>query len=160
MEEKEEPKKTSGMPLIQELEELRREVAELKQWKALRQENHGHNEVFQNALLRASRAILEYGDFKTMARAIFDACTGLLGGTFGYVALLSDDGSENEVLFLEAVGRPCTVDPELPMPIRGLRGEVYRTGRAAYENSISPCVDRQGHRMVSISMERLSRYCN
>ena len=45
-----------------------------------------------------------------------------------------DDGSENEVLFLEAGERPCTVDPELPMPIRGLRAEAYNTGRAVYDN--------------------------
>ena len=44
---------------------------------------------------------------------------------------------ENEVLFLEAGGLPCTVDPNLPMPIRGLRAVSYETGRAAYDNDFS-----------------------
>ena len=58
----------------------------------------------------------------------------MTGAQSGYVALLSDDGSENEVLFLEAGGLPCSVDPSLPMPIRGLRAQAYHTGRAVYHN--------------------------
>lgn len=50
------------------------------------------------------------------------------------MALLNDDGSENEVLFLEAGGLPCTVAPELPMPIRGLRAQAYHKNEAVYEN--------------------------
>jgi len=53
------------------------------------------------------------------------------------VALLSADGSENEVVFLDAGGRPCTVDPALPMPIRGLRAEAYKTGQVVYENGFA-----------------------
>lgn len=85
-------------------------------------------------LLAASRAVLEFQDFKAAARSIFDSCKNLIGASSGYVALLSDDGSENEVLFLDAGGLPCSVDESLPMPIRGLRGEVYRTGKAEYDN--------------------------
>ena len=58
----------------------------------------------------------------------------MTGAVSGYVALLSEDGHENEVLFLEAGGLPCTVDPELPMPIRGLRATVYETHKPAYDN--------------------------
>jgi len=65
---------------------------------------------------------------------VFDACKELTGATAGYVALLTDDGAENEVLFLDAGGMPCTVDPKLPMPIRGLRSESYRLNRAVYDN--------------------------
>jgi len=58
----------------------------------------------------------------------------MTGAVAGYVALLNENGSENEVLFLEAGGLPCSVDENLPMPIRGLRATVYETGKAAYEN--------------------------
>jgi len=58
----------------------------------------------------------------------------MTGATSGYVALLSDDGQENEVLFLEAGGMPCSVDPALPMPIRGLRAEAYDSCKAVYHN--------------------------
>ena len=87
-----------------------------------------------SAMLEGTKAIVSYDSFEKTARAIFDCCTKLTGATAGYVALLSDDGSENEVLFLEAGGRPCSVDPELPMPIRGLRAVAYHTGKAAYDN--------------------------
>ncbi|MFA5801974.1 MAG: SpoIIE family protein phosphatase [Thermoleophilia bacterium] len=89
------------------------------------------------ALLAASRAVLEYQEFNDAARSLFDFCKSLIGATSGYVALLSSDGSENEVLLLDAGGMPCTVDPSLPMPIRGLRAEAYRTCKPVYENDFS-----------------------
>lgn len=89
------------------------------------------------ALLRAARAVLESSDFLGIARVIFDSCKDLIGAFSGYVALLSRDGTENEVLFLEAGGRPCTVDPGLPMPIRGLREQAYLTGRVVYDNDFA-----------------------
>jgi len=87
-----------------------------------------------SALLDASRAVLQHTEFKDAARSIFDSCKELVGATAGYVALLSEDGEENELLFLEAGGLPCTVDPELPMPIRGLRAQAYNTGTTVYDN--------------------------
>jgi len=87
-----------------------------------------------SALLEASRAVLENRKFKDAARAIFDSCKNLIGANAGYVALLTKDGTENEVLFLDSGGLRCTVDPNLPMPIRGLREEAYRTGKAVFHN--------------------------
>jgi len=88
-----------------------------------------------SALLEASRTILEYRDFSQAAKRIFDSCKKLTGATAGYVALLSEDGNENLVLFLDAGGCPCTVDPSLPMPIRGLRAEAYGPPMTVYENN-------------------------
>ncbi|MBF0259415.1 MAG: GAF domain-containing protein, partial [Desulfamplus sp.] len=86
-------------------------------------------------LLKGAQAVLEHRDFDTVARKVFDICSELIGSTSGYVALLAEDGSENnEVLFLEAGGLPCDVDPELPMPIRGLREVAYRENRSVYDN--------------------------
>lgn len=87
-----------------------------------------------DAVVRGARAILEKQSFADAARAIFDRCCDMTGATSGYVALLTDDGEENEVLFLEAGGLPCTVDPALPMPIRGLRATTYKTHKATYDN--------------------------
>ncbi len=53
------------------------------------------------------------------------------------MALLSKNGEENEVLFLESGGLPCSVDESLPMPIRGLRAESYQTGRAVVDNDFA-----------------------
>ena len=87
-----------------------------------------------NAIIGASRAILQKKTFGESARAIFDFCRELTGAVSGYVALLNEKGDENEVLFLEAGGMPCTVDPLLPMPIRGLRARAYQTHGVVYDN--------------------------
>jgi PAS domain S-box-containing protein len=88
-----------------------------------------------SALLAAARAVLDYREFGTAARFVYESCKHAVGAGAGYVALLSEDGTRNEVLFLDAGGIDCTVDPSLPMPIRGLRQEAYVRGRTVYENS-------------------------
>ncbi len=88
-------------------------------------------------LLNGSRLVLESNDFLTTAQQIFDYCTLLTGAKAGYVALLNENGQENDVVYLEPGGMPCSVDPALPMPIRGLREVVYKTGMTSYENNYS-----------------------
>jgi len=88
-----------------------------------------------SALLEASRAVLKYSDFKTSSKAIFDACTELIGVPAGYVALLTPDKKENLVVFLNPGNYLCTVDPDLPMPIRGMRGEVVKSKKPLYNNN-------------------------
>lgn len=102
--------------------------------KAGANETHKKRKNEVTALLDASRAILEHTDFRTAAKRIFKLCKDITGATAGYVALLNDNGDENEVLFLDAGGLPCTVDPDLPMPIRGLREVAYRKREAVYDN--------------------------
>lgn len=100
--------------------------------QALEEERRRQAEIA--ALLTGARAVLEYREFAPAAQAIFNACKNLIGASGGYVALTTPDGAENEVLFLDSGGRLCTVDPMLPMPIRGMRAEAYRTGQAIYHN--------------------------
>ena len=89
------------------------------------------------ALLKGSRAVLQIREFPDAARAMFDSCKSLVGATSGYIALLSDDGTENEVLFLDSGGLPCTVDPSLPMPVRGLREKACQSGKVVFDNAFS-----------------------
>lgn len=93
------------------------------------------NEREISLLLKATKAVLKYQSFEQAARTIFDACRELIGAQSGYIALLSPEKSNNEVLFLESGGLPCNVDENLPMPIRGLRAEAYRTGKPVYDNN-------------------------
>jgi two-component system, cell cycle sensor histidine kinase and response regulator CckA len=86
------------------------------------------------ALLQASRSILQCHSFEETAKKIFDACKEITGAQSGYVALLNSDMQENEVLFLDAGGLPCDVNPELPMPVRGLRAEAYHKNKAVFHN--------------------------
>ena len=52
-----------------------------------------------SSFIQGAKAVLEHKGFVDSARSIFDFCKDLTGATSGYVALLSDDGQENEVLF-------------------------------------------------------------
>ncbi len=89
------------------------------------------------ALLESARAVLQYREFTHTARSIFDTCKPLIGASAGYVALLKEDGTENELLFLDSGGLPCSVDPSLPMPIRGLRATAYHSGKTVYNNDFT-----------------------
>jgi PAS domain S-box-containing protein len=90
-----------------------------------------------SALQQSCQAVLSYQEFEAVARTIFDRCKKLVGATSGYIVLLDDTGVENKLLFLDAGPLACNVDPALPMPIRGLRSEVYRTAKTVYENDFS-----------------------
>lgn len=121
-------------------QELKSEVAERRvAEKALAKELEvsRRRQAEVSALLEGSRVVLEHRTFEDAARKLFDSCKNLTGAASGYVALLKDDGSENEVLYLDPGGATCSVAPSLPMPIRGFREVVYRTGEPAYENSFS-----------------------
>lgn len=120
-------KRLSKKRLLEELEKVREQAGILHDTIAQR-------ELELAALLTASRSISEFSSFQEAAQTIFDIGKELIGASSGYIALLSDDASENEVVFLDAGGLPCSVDPLLPMPIRGLRAEVYATGRAVFDN--------------------------
>jgi GAF domain-containing protein len=87
------------------------------------------------ALLENYRVMLIRRRFIDVARILYDLCSNLIGSTAGYVALLDETCSENEVLFLDSGGLTCTVDTNLPMPIRGLRGEAYRKAKTVYHNN-------------------------
>jgi PAS domain S-box-containing protein len=87
-----------------------------------------------SALLEGARAVLAYRNFEDIARLIFDSCKNLLGAKAGYIALLAENGIDNEVVFLDPGGLPCLVNPTLPMPIRGLRETAYQSGKTVYEN--------------------------
>lgn len=89
------------------------------------------------SLLDGSRAVMQHREFRDSAKSIFDSCKNLIGAKAGYVALLSRDGNENELLHLDAGGLACTVDPTLPMPIRGLREKAYRTCKTAFDNDFA-----------------------
>lgn len=90
-----------------------------------------------NRLLAGIRSVLTERRFAVTARDLFHTCKELTGATAGYIALLAKDGTNNDVLFLDAGGRECLVDPSLPMPLRGLRAEAYARAAAVSDNDFS-----------------------
>ena len=119
---------------IESLKESETKLKQIDKQLSLALLNSQKHEKEITELLQATHGILKHSSFTVTARNIFDACSRTIGAKAGYVALLSDDGSENELLFLEDGGMPCTVNPELPMPIRGLREVSYKTGKVVYDN--------------------------
>jgi PAS domain S-box-containing protein len=89
------------------------------------------------ALLAGFQAILSPSSFEAAARIIFDTCKILIGATAGYMALSSKDNGENDLLFLDAGGLPCSVDPALPMPMRGLGAQAYNLGQPLFDNDLT-----------------------
>jgi signal transduction histidine kinase len=90
-----------------------------------------------SALLECAQAVLKQPRFEDSAPIIFDGLKRLTGASAGYVAVLSENGQENIVLFLDSGGRVCTVDPSLPMPVRGLRAQAIRLQKPVYHNDFS-----------------------
>jgi len=90
--------------------------------------------VVKDKLLEASQYVLQVEDFNKAARHVFDASCLLTGATAGYVALLDENYDENEIVFLESGGMKCSVNPNLPMPVRGFRARAYESGKAEYHN--------------------------
>lgn len=87
------------------------------------------------ALLKAAHCILEPSEFQTTAQEIFAICAKTIGAQSGYLALLSEDGTENQVLFFKDDGQTCAVDPALPkLPVSGLVEQAYRTGQVIHNN--------------------------
>jgi PAS domain S-box-containing protein len=89
------------------------------------------------ALQESSRQILAHDDFQKTAEVIYRILKNLLGAAAGYVALLSPDGLDHNLLFLDSGELPRAVDPSLPMPVRGMPAEAYETGRVIYDNDYS-----------------------
>ncbi|MGA7828533.1 MAG: PAS domain S-box protein, partial [Geobacteraceae bacterium] len=90
-----------------------------------------------SALLEGSRTVLQCHDFADAARAIFDVCKTLIGAGGGYVSLVNEGGTENIALFVNSGDQSCTVDPDLPMPLRGIREVVRRAGKAMMHNDFA-----------------------
>ena len=119
---------------------VERIIKKIQKYKYKTPKNKTEEKAKQDELeliVKGMRAVLEQESFEITARKIFDYCKELTGANSGYVALLDEEGAENEVLFLDAGGLPCTVDPDLPMPIRGLRAEAYYRKEAVYHNDFN-----------------------
>ncbi len=101
--------------------------------KKLEQEIKNIQEIVES-LIDTTQLITSNNTFIHVAKKIFDLCKKFTKADSGYIALLSKNGKENDVLYLDSGPDECKVDPELPMPIRGLRKVAYDTKSAIYDN--------------------------
>ncbi|MBN1643733.1 MAG: PAS domain S-box protein [Dehalococcoidales bacterium] len=109
-----------------------RKKMEIALRQALRFSQESMSEV--SGLLEANRAVLKHRQFKDAAREVFSICKKITGATDGYIALRSEEGTKNEVVFLDSDEFACNVDPSLHMPVHGLRGEIHKPDKPIYQN--------------------------
>lgn len=88
------------------------------------------------ALLEASRAMLDYRDFERAAKAIFDSCRNLIGAGAGYVGLMNEDATRDNILFSDPDGFSWTATIAKSRLLRELRAEAYLRGKAMYMNQL------------------------
>lgn len=93
------------------------------------------------ALLEASRAVLVYRDFEPAARAVLEACKNLIGAGVGYIGLMNEDGTKDNVLFSDPDDFPWEGLLDFSRPVRELRAEAYLTGEVTYINNLSSVGD-------------------
>ena len=90
-----------------------------------------------SALLESTRSVLKYHDFAKTAESIFHACKNLIKARCGYVTLLNNGGTEDEVLFLDTGGYRCTVNPPPKMPVHRLLSMSENPGKTTYLNNFA-----------------------
>lgn len=127
--------------LVAETEALQKRLNELEgvistQHTAVPETRQRHDDFCTvcEEFVKSSRALLECKDFKKTVRAIFDSCRSLTGATAGFVGLLDKEGTGYEALFFETGSLTCSVDPAVPITLRGLLAEACRTGKVMCEN--------------------------
>ncbi len=81
-----------------------------------------------------SKEMLSDSNFNETAKVIFETCKERIGATAGYVALLSPDGSEHEVIYIDNGAHDCKVDPNQRIPVRGLKQISFKTGKVIIDN--------------------------
>jgi len=94
-----------------------------------------HQEDELNSLSRALKAVLTYHSFQDSSRIIFYECKTLIGAKAGSVSLIKANDFEIETIFNDVGDLRCDVDPTTPNTVRGIRGIVFKTGKAAYDNA-------------------------
>lgn len=90
-----------------------------------------NNEV--EALLKGTRSVMQNNDFKYIAKQIFFYCKNLIGAQKGYVSIINEYEYENEVFNPD---ENETEKMKFPLPISGLRKEVYTSGQTAFINKL------------------------
>ncbi len=89
------------------------------------------------SLSRASKAIMDFKDFKDSSDVISKECLSIIGARFIHVALLNKDGSEKFVVFNTSEGDQNCRELITSLPMTGLREIAYNKGQVVYDNSVS-----------------------
>jgi len=89
------------------------------------------------ALLKSTRAVLQYQDFDQAAQAIFKTCQDLMGATAGYLSLATEAGADNQALLIGPKETAPILESALPDEMRALLQEANLTGNVVYRNDLT-----------------------
>ncbi|MBN1289450.1 MAG: PAS domain S-box protein [Actinobacteria bacterium] len=113
---------------------------DLTRWKkiesalhtVIKETNERREEI--SALLESTRLVLERKDFKSASKAVFDLCRKLIGAKVGFIALLGEEESDIEVLFMNPKSLISDSQQIAHMRIHELSASAYSSGKAVFIN--------------------------
>jgi PAS domain S-box-containing protein/putative nucleotidyltransferase with HDIG domain len=88
-------------------------------------------------LLEASRIVLSETSFEAAVEDIYTFCKSLTGAAAGYVALLTADGLEEQMIASDPGGLPEAVAAALPRLRREMKGEAHTLDRPVWHNDLA-----------------------
>ncbi|MBI5248354.1 MAG: response regulator [Desulfomonile tiedjei] len=103
--------------------------------EAIRHLKRSHTQT--QALLKGTKALLEYRESRESLKHLFLACRDLIEATAGFVVLLSEDGKQQEFLPFDEDGPQFKIGTSSNVPIGGIFAEAYESGRVVFENDFS-----------------------
>ncbi len=95
------------------------------------------------ALLESARAALQHREFADLARIIFDKCKHIIGAGGGYVALMSPDETQNELIYLDSGELGYHFGPSFPVPVPWPQSMTCGSNKGVFHNDFkdSECVE-------------------
>ncbi|MBN2169426.1 MAG: PAS domain S-box protein [Actinobacteria bacterium] len=116
---------------------------DLTRWKkiesalhtVIKETNERREEI--SALLESTRLVLERKDFKNASKAVFDLCRKLIGAKLGFLALLGEEESDIEVLFMNPKSLLSDSRQIAHMRIQELSASAHGSGKAVFINDYS-----------------------
>lgn len=85
-------------------------------------------------IVRVSMSILRNDDFDSTVKPLLHGCKNKIGAKLGYVAISSDDGLDNEIVYQEPEGCRCRGDLKVHHHVSDFLKEVQISGRTKYCN--------------------------
>lgn len=79
-------------------------------------------------------SVHEKKSFGDTAAVILTVCKEIIGADSGYIAVLTKDKVENQVVYMDSSNRESTIDPESPVLIHGLREICINLKHAVFDN--------------------------
>ena len=99
-----------------------------------------HHDGYQQSidrLLNSARGVPELNDFQSQSKEIFEQCRKITGASLGFIALISENRKQYEVIYIDPEGFEHSNLHEEKILISGLSQKAYKTNKSSYDNNFS-----------------------